>query len=282
MYCTKCGKHIPDDSRTCPECGCDLSYESNILRNELSPRKEQKKTSSSHLGGILTACAAALVAAECVYLLGFAPVRIAPSTSFVSAGTETSQGVIELIPTVDTSAPAASASSEAVFTEPTPTPTVTPIASGQTETSPAVSPEEASSLPAAEADDQRETVPAEEPVPEPTEEPVPEPTEEPAPEPTQTSPVTSSSQLIPSSSSEPISTSDLEGMSAAEIRIARNEIYARHGLIFQSEDLQEYFNAQDWYEGTVSDADSISLSELEVDNIEKIVNYEEEMDLSEN
>ena len=268
MYCTKCGKFIPDDSRTCPLCGCDLSYESNTLRNELPLRKDKKKKSSSHAGGILVACAAIAVAAECVYLLGFAPVHIAPGAVLTDSPALSSQGVTELIPTVDTASEHPAAQSVFSIADPTPTPFVTPIAAAGTVSSPSLS------------EGLAEPAPAEEYVPVPTEEPETEPAPEPTPEPTASPVVTSSSQLIPGSSSEPLSESDLEGLSAEEVRIARNEIYARHGLIFQSEDLQEYFSSQDWYQGTTTDADSISLSEVEIENIEKIVDYEETMDLN--
>lgn len=39
----------------------------------------------------------------------------------------------------------------------------------------------------------------------------------------------------------------LYGMSKSDLRIARNEIYARHGYIFESADLQNYFSSQWWY-----------------------------------
>lgn len=36
-----------------------------------------------------------------------------------------------------------------------------------------------------------------------------------------------------------------------ELKYARNEIYARYGRIFDSKDLQDYFNQQSWYNGTI-------------------------------
>lgn len=36
-----------------------------------------------------------------------------------------------------------------------------------------------------------------------------------------------------------------------EIRIAINEIYARHGYIFKDNDLKTYFESKSWYHGTV-------------------------------
>ena len=40
----------------------------------------------------------------------------------------------------------------------------------------------------------------------------------------------------------------LEGKTLVELRLMRNEIYARHGKIFNSKDLREYFSKQSWYE----------------------------------
>ena len=48
--------------------------------------------------------------------------------------------------------------------------------------------------------------------------------------------------------------SECQALTADELRIARNEIYARRGRLFDSEDLQAYFNAQSWYKGTTSPA----------------------------
>lgn len=41
---------------------------------------------------------------------------------------------------------------------------------------------------------------------------------------------------------------DIEQLSDEELRIAINEIYARHGYHFKSADLQDYFNSCRWYE----------------------------------
>src|SRR5262249_8787508 len=44
-----------------------------------------------------------------------------------------------------------------------------------------------------------------------------------------------------------LSISQLGGLSAAELRIARNEIYARRGIYFKSSDLRAYFERFSWY-----------------------------------
>ncbi len=86
-----------------------------------------------------------------------------------------------------------------------------------------------------------------------------------------------SGYLLSTSGCEYLTISDLAGFSAAELRVARNEIYARHGRIFGSEDLSTYFNSKSWYNGTIS-ADNFSdsmLSEVELANINTILKYEQ-------
>lgn len=86
----------------------------------------------------------------------------------------------------------------------------------------------------------------------------------------------SNEYMLPGSDSKYISMSDLKGFTAEECRIARNEIYARHGRKFNDEELQAYFNAKGWYKGTI-DADDFSenmLNEFEQSNREVIVEFE--------
>ena len=66
-----------------------------------------------------------------------------------------------------------------------------------------------------------------------------------------------------------IDVQDLEGYSAQELLIMRNEIFARHGFVFQSPDLKDYFENQSWYSGTSRDVSSL-LTSVEKKNIEKI------------
>ncbi len=51
----------------------------------------------------------------------------------------------------------------------------------------------------------------------------------------------------PFTSKEFLKAEDLENYSKKELRIIRNEIFAFHGYIFDSDDLREYFEAQYWY-----------------------------------
>ncbi len=85
--------------------------------------------------------------------------------------------------------------------------------------------------------------------------------------------------ILPGSDSTYLSRSDLTGLSSDELRLARNELYARHGRKFDDATLQEYFNSKDWYNGTI-DPDDFSesmLNEYEVANRDLITAYEAEV-----
>ena len=66
---------------------------------------------------------------------------------------------------------------------------------------------------------------------------------------------------------------DLRGMSKVELRILRNEIYARHGYIFKSQDLRNYFSAKDWYSPQYNDVSNL-LNTIEKKNVAFIQRYE--------
>jgi len=60
-----------------------------------------------------------------------------------------------------------------------------------------------------------------------------------------------SGYVIEGSDSRYLTEEDLGVMSKGELRLARNEIYARHGRLFSAADLQDYFNSMDWYVGYI-------------------------------
>ena len=75
----------------------------------------------------------------------------------------------------------------------------------------------------------------------------------------------------PETSQRYLDPSELYGMSAWEKKIMRNEIYARHGYIFQTRDMIEYFNAQPWYTPRTR---NVRLSEIETYNVQLIKSVE--------
>ena len=85
--------------------------------------------------------------------------------------------------------------------------------------------------------------------------------------------------ILPESASRLLTEADLENLTQEDLRIARNEIYARHGTKFLDEGLQEYFNGKSWYNGTIEPDDfkEDMLSEIERTNEDTIVNYETKM-----
>lgn len=72
---------------------------------------------------------------------------------------------------------------------------------------------------------------------------------------------------------------DLIGLSEWELKVARNEIYARHGREFVHEDLKCYFAKKDWYKPSSNYSPS-DLSTLENKNVALILNYEKEINSS--
>ena len=70
-----------------------------------------------------------------------------------------------------------------------------------------------------------------------------------------------------------ISEAMLHGLSLHELRLLRNEIYARHGRMFRAEWIQQYFYAQPWYTPDENFKDE-ELSGNDKVNVETIVTYE--------
>lgn len=66
---------------------------------------------------------------------------------------------------------------------------------------------------------------------------------------------TDSEYILPDSSSSYLTASDIAGMTADELQLAINEIYARHGRKFNTASIQDYFNSKSWYYGTVEPED---------------------------
>ena len=85
--------------------------------------------------------------------------------------------------------------------------------------------------------------------------------------------------IFPNSDKEYLTDADVSSLSKENLRLARNEILARHGRIFNSADLKTYFESKSWYSGTVApeefDANMESrLNDAERANIEMIKKYE--------
>lgn len=82
--------------------------------------------------------------------------------------------------------------------------------------------------------------------------------------------------ILPGSDYRYISESELYGLSEDEVRLAVNEIYARHGRKFVKSELQSYFNSKSWYHPYYepSDFDESCFNIYEKENISMITAYE--------
>ena len=79
--------------------------------------------------------------------------------------------------------------------------------------------------------------------------------------------------ILPNSNMVKLTDSDLRGLSPKELTYARNEIYARHGYVFKSDELNDYFFRMSWYV-PVSNNNNIKLNNLEIANMEFIKDYQ--------
>ncbi|QTN34073.1 YARHG domain-containing protein [Akkermansiaceae bacterium] len=77
----------------------------------------------------------------------------------------------------------------------------------------------------------------------------------------------------PQSSTKKLAEKDVENMRPAELRIMRNEIYARHGYTFQLADMRQHFDRQGWYMAVNKDVTD-KLTATEKKNAELIKRYE--------
>lgn len=71
-----------------------------------------------------------------------------------------------------------------------------------------------------------------------------------------------SKYILPMSSKRKLKEKDLKKLGNKKLRLARNEIYARHGRMFQDEELQDYFDSQDWYTPSIAPEDFLDAKEL--------------------
>lgn len=85
-----------------------------------------------------------------------------------------------------------------------------------------------------------------------------------------------SEYIFPESDTRLLTREEVEAHSKEELRLARNEIFARHGMIFGG-DLEEYFSSKSWYTPTIQGEefyDRVEMSLTEEANIELIQEVE--------
>ncbi len=82
--------------------------------------------------------------------------------------------------------------------------------------------------------------------------------------------------LLPDSDARFYSESEFSDLSLYYLYLARNEIFARRGRLFNNADLQNYFNGKSWYHGTIApeDFDEGVFNEYERRNAAALLEYE--------
>ena len=85
-----------------------------------------------------------------------------------------------------------------------------------------------------------------------------------------------SGYIFPDSAQRYMSEEELHDLPLQLINYGKNEIYARHGRRFRSQELQAYFDGQSWYSGSISpdEFDENSLNEYERINAHMINDFE--------
>lgn len=85
----------------------------------------------------------------------------------------------------------------------------------------------------------------------------------------------SNDYILPNSGSKKLLDSDLSSLSKEELALARNEIFARHGHVFETEPYKSYFKEKLWYKpNSDSKGNDEELNKVEKYNIELISKYE--------
>jgi hypothetical protein len=89
-------------------------------------------------------------------------------------------------------------------------------------------------------------------------------------------PIANEDYVLPYSSTRELTDNDLRRLTKNELRLARNEIYARYGRVFRDQSLQKYFDSKSWYKNLpkLPLGTDPTLTKLERSNIELIQVYE--------
>ena len=234
MVCPACGAESRPGSRTCSGCGKKLP-----LNSDSAVKFYRRKKTPGEIAAIvlLTLGALLVLTAAIMFLVG-----TLSDVSEKEPAEQTQEVSIELEKELD------------VVVE-------DPIKRPGTEEE--KDPSEAETEQTDETEPETETEQTDDPTEEeqPTEEQEEQPEEE-APaqeqeeEPKEEKPSVSQTEwFFPDSSERLLTDADVVGLSKAELQIARNEIYARHGRKFNNPDLQAWFNSCSWYNGTVAPGD---------------------------
>lgn len=269
MTCKHCQAELPDNARFCPECGA--------LQPMICPSCGAESRPGSKL---CTACGKKLPMAEREDRLVYArkkkhPLRVVSLIALVLAALLfLAAAVLFLTKTLDSTKKdkdkESQFSSQELPDPDEPEETEDPAVTEPEELPVEVTPAEEDELPTGDEVPAEPDVPEEEPPVE--EEPEETPEEDPQPEeesPAQNELDDNDDYILPFSSTRLLTDEDIQGLSAWQLKVARNEIYARHGRLFTTQELQDYFNSREWYQGTIAPENftDAMLTDIELANV---------------
>lgn len=81
------------------------------------------------------------------------------------------------------------------------------------------------------------------------------------------------SGVFPEASSRLLGYDDVASLNSRELKIMRNEIFARHGYIFKTNDMINHFNGEPWYRPLYDDVTG-KLTAIEKENVNYIKKFE--------
>lgn len=89
--------------------------------------------------------------------------------------------------------------------------------------------------------------------------------------------------ILPESDKRQILETEIADFTDEQRQLAINEIYARHGRLFDNQDIQDYFEQRPWYKGTIEPAefDEAILNDYEKNNIKLLERTEKTDEISE-
>lgn len=250
MICKRCKNELPDNSRFCMACGALQPMVCPACQSESRPGSRVcsgcgKKLPVTYSGVTFykRKKTPAQIAAMVLLVLGALLVLTAAVMFLMGTINEvTEPPAEEEITEVD------NRMDEEEFTVIVEEPITKPLKDPETAEKPADEEETTEELP--------EETPGEEPEETSEEETEEAPEEETEEQPEETKPSVSETEwFFPDSSERILTDADVAGLSKAELQIARNEIYARHGRKFNNPDLQAWFNSCSWYKGTIAPGD---------------------------
>ncbi|MDD3217759.1 MAG: YARHG domain-containing protein [Lachnospiraceae bacterium] len=249
MYCGNCGNRIPDDSSFCPECGTPLEdmhekkQGETYFKSKKYQYEEDEPEKKSSVLPVLITCVGCLIVVG-IIIIGF---MILGNTK----GDETAQAESASEPQVQVGEEVQAGENDTEAKDPDEV-EKTDIVEPE-ETPESLSPEEIQAAEKAEAQAKAKA-------------------EAEAKAKADAQAAAAGEYVIANSSTVTLTQADISSLSADQLRLAINEIYARHGRMFKDQELQAYFNGKSWYQGTIQpDAFQESmLSALERQNIQLI------------